>query len=102
LACCRWELGQRRITPRSNFVLRIIVEEDQRLVRTLNAHYADAAADGCLEADEQDALFDVLARHFTGLPWARSGGIDATTRFIAHLQDAMIATRWTVDLMAVA
>jgi hypothetical protein len=52
--------------PPSNFVLRIIVEEAPKLVRSLNAHYADAAADGGLEPDERDALFDAIGRHFTG------------------------------------
>jgi hypothetical protein len=55
LACGRGELEQRRMTPPSNFILRIIVEEDAKLVRNLNAHYADAAADGGLEPDERDA-----------------------------------------------
>jgi hypothetical protein len=94
LACCRWELEQRHMTPPSNFALRIIVEEDP--------HYADAAADGGLEADEKDALLDVIASHFSGRPWPRSGGMDATRRFMADLQDAMIATRWSVDLLVVA
>jgi hypothetical protein len=102
LACCRWELEQRHMTPPSNFVLRIIVEEDATLVRTLNAHYTDAAADGGLEAVERDALYDVLARHFTGKPWPRSGGMNATRRFMADLQNAMRATRWNADLLAVA
>ena len=102
LACCRWELERRHMTPPSNFALRIIVEEDPKLVRTLNAHYADAAADGGLEAVEMDALFDVLARHFTGQPWPRSGGMDSTRRFMADLQSAMIATRWKVDPLAMA
>jgi hypothetical protein len=34
------------MTPPSNFTLRIIVEEDPRLVRTLNANYANVAVDG--------------------------------------------------------
>lgn len=66
LACCRWELAQRHMTPPSNIALRIIVEEDPRLVRSLNACYADATADGGLDAAERDALLDVLGRHFTG------------------------------------
>jgi hypothetical protein len=56
------------MTPPSNFALRIIVEEDPKVVQTVNAHHADAAADGGLKALEKDALFDVLARHFTGRP----------------------------------
>jgi hypothetical protein len=87
------------MTPPSNFALRIIVEEDAKLVRTLNANYADAAADGGLEADEKDALFDILARHFTGRPWPRLGGMDATRQFIANLQNSMVATGWRVDLL---
>jgi hypothetical protein len=90
------------MTPPSNFALRIIVEEDSRLVRTLNAHYAEAAPDGGLEPGERDALFDVIGKHFTGRPWPRSGGMDATRRFLAELQQGMIATRWKVDLLAMA
>jgi hypothetical protein len=95
-------IERRHMTARSNFALRIIVEEDPKLVRTLNAHYADAAADGGLEAIEMDALFDVLARHFTGQPWPRSGGMDSTRRFMTDLQNAMIATRWGVDPLVMA
>jgi hypothetical protein len=90
------------MTPPSNFILRIIVEEDPRLVRTLNANYSGAAADGGLEPAERDALLDVLDRHYTGQPWPRAGGMDATRRFMADLQNAMIATRWKVDLLAMA
>ena len=88
--------------PPSNFILRIIVEEDAVLVRNLNARYAGAAADGGLESSERDALLDVLGRHYTGKPWPRSGGMDAARRFMADLQEAMVATRWKVDLLAVA
>jgi hypothetical protein len=88
--------------PPSNFALRIIVEEDPKLVRILNAHYAEAAPDGGLESVERDALFDVVGRHFTGRPWPRSGGMDATRRFMADLQSAMTATLWKVDLLAMA
>ena len=102
LACCRWELERRRMTPPSNFALRIIVEEDAKLVRELNVRYADAAADGGLEAVEREAVFDLLGKHFTGRTWPRSGGMDATRRFMADLQNAMIATRWKVDLLAMA
>jgi hypothetical protein len=90
------------MTPPSNFALRIIVEEDAGLVRHLNEYYADAAPDGGLDTVERDALLDVLGRHFTGRPWPRSGGMDATRRFMAALQDAMVAARWTVDVFAVA
>ena len=48
------------MAPPSNFALRFIVEENCKLVRTLNANYADAAPDGGLDASERDALFDVL------------------------------------------
>jgi hypothetical protein len=102
LACCRRELEQRLITPPSNFLLRIVVEEGQTLVRSLNGRYADAAADGGLEAGERDALLDVLARHFTGHPWPRSASMEATRRFVVELQTAMLAARWKVDLLAVA
>jgi hypothetical protein len=102
LACCRWELERRHMRPPSNFALRIIVEEDPKLVRTLNTRYANAAADGGLEAVEKDALLDVLARHFAGRPWPRSSDMASTRRFMAGLQNAMIATRWKVDPLAVA
>ena len=102
LACCRWELEQRHMIPPSNFILRIIVEEDPRLVRTLNAHYAGAAPDGGLETAEREALFDVIARHYTGQAWPRSGGMDVTRRFLADLQKAMTATLWKVDLLVMA
>lgn len=90
------------MTPPSNFVLRIIVEEDPGLVRLLNARYADAAEDGGLEPAEREALLDVIGRHFTGRPWPRSGGMDATKRFMADLQTAMVATNWRVDLLIMA
>lgn len=102
LACCRWELEQRHMMPPSNFILRIIVEEDPKLVRRLNAHYAGAAPDGGLDTIERDALLDVLGKHFTGRLWPRSGGMDATRRFMGDLQHAMVAAGWTVDLLAVA
>jgi hypothetical protein len=59
-------------------------------------------ADGGLEAVEKDALFDVLAKHFTGRPWPRSGGMDLTRRLMADLQNAMIATGWRVDPLVAA
>jgi len=90
------------MTPPSNFILRIVVEEDSKLVRTLNASYAGAAADGGLEPAERDALFDAIGRHFMGQPWPCSCGMDATRRFMADLQDAMVARRWTVDLLVMA
>jgi len=102
LTCCRWELERRRMIPPSNFALRIIIEEDPSLVRDLNARYAGAAPDGGLETVERDKLFDVIGKHFTGRPWPRSGGMDATRRFMADLQSGMIATRWKVDLLTMA
>lgn len=88
--------------PPSNFILRIIVEEEPAFVRALNAHYAEAAPDGGLEADERDTLFDVIARHYTGRNWPRSGGMDATRQFLTELQKAMTATLWKVDLLVMA
>jgi hypothetical protein len=102
LKCCRWELERRRMSPPSNFVLRIIVEEDSGLVRRLNARYADVADEGGLETTERDALLDVIGRHFTGRKWPRTGGMDATKRFMADLQSAMVATNWRVDLLIMA
>ena len=102
LACCRWELQRRHMTPPSKLALRIVVEEDPKLVRSLNAYYADAAPDGGLDAVERDALLNVLGRHFTGHPWPRSGGMDATRRFMVDLQRAMTRAGWTVDFFSVA
>jgi hypothetical protein len=102
LACCRWELEQRHMTPPSNIALRIVVEEDPKLVRSLNAYYADAAADGGLDAVERDALLDVLGKHFVRQPSPRSGGMDATRRFMVELQRAMTKAGWAVDFFAVA
>lgn len=102
LACCRWEHAQRHMSPPSNIALRIVVEEDPKLVRSLNAYYGDAAPDGGLDAIERDALLDVLGRHFIGQPWPRSGGIDATRRFMADLQRAMTRAGWKVGFFAVA
>jgi hypothetical protein len=89
------------MSPPSNFALRITVEENNKLVRTLNAEYADAAPDGGLDTIERDALFDVLGLHFTGSRWPRSGGMDATRRFMAALQRAMVTAGWKVDFFAV-
>jgi hypothetical protein len=100
LACCRWELERRHMTPPSNFALRFIVEEDCKLVRTLNAGYADAAPDGGLDAPEREALFDVLGLHFTGRQWPRSGGTKVARRYLADLQHGMITAGWKVDSFA--
>lgn len=102
LACCRRELEQRHITPPSDFLLRIVVEEDQKLVRSLNTRYADAAVEGGLEAVERDVLLDVLARHFIGQKWPRFVSMEATRHFVGELQTAMMAARWKADLLAVA
>ena len=101
LACCRWELERRHMTPPSNFALRFIVEENCKLVRTLNANYASAAPDGGLETSERDALFDVLGLHFTGRQWPRCGGTEVTRRYLAELQHAMIAAGWKVNSFAI-
>jgi hypothetical protein len=53
------------------------------------------------EPSERDALFDVLALHFTGHKWPRSGGTKATRRFVADPQHGMIAAGWKVDSFAV-
>jgi len=89
------------MTPPSNFALRFIVEEDCKLVRTLNAGYADATPDGGLDAAERDALFNVLGLHFTGRQWPRFGGIEVTRRYLADFQHEMIATGWKVNSFAV-
>jgi hypothetical protein len=88
--------------PPSKFALRIVVEDDPKLVRVLNANYADAEPDGGLDSGERNALLDVLGMHFTGQPWPRSGGMDATRRFLADLQHAMAATGWKVDTFSFA
>jgi hypothetical protein len=89
------------MTPPSNFALRVVVEEDDTLVGSLNDLYADATPDGGLDTVERDALLDVVGKHFTGRQWPRSGGMDATRRFMADLQRALIRAGWTVDLLAV-
>ena len=101
LACCRWELERRHMTPPSNLALRIIVEKDSKLVPSLNAIYGDADLNGGLEDAERDALLDVLGKHFTGRPWPRSGRMDATRHFMANLQHAMVGAGWKVDFFAV-
>jgi hypothetical protein len=102
LACCRFELTQRRMIPPSNFALRIVVEEEPKLVRSLNARDADAASDGGLEAADREALLDVVGTHLTGKSWPRSGDIGATRRYMADLQRAMTRATRSVDFFAVA
>jgi hypothetical protein len=77
--------------------LRIIVEEDPSAAQNLNAYCADAAAGVGLESYVHGAPLDALGRHFTDQPCPSSYGIDATKRFMADLQDAMISTKWKAD-----
>ncbi|HEY6434156.1 MAG TPA: hypothetical protein VIZ17_19450 [Acetobacteraceae bacterium] len=102
LACCRWELERRHLIPPSNDALRQIIEHDRPLVEDLNAYYGDATADGGLDKPERELLLDLLARHFTRHLWPRTGGIEATRRFMVELQRAMTKAGWKVDLFAVA
>ncbi len=102
LACCRWELERRHMTPPSNDELRQIIERDPRLVEELNLYYGDTMPDGGLDKLEGELLLDLVARHFTGRLWPRTGGMDATRRFMADLQRAMTKAGWKVDLFAVA
>jgi hypothetical protein len=90
------------MTPPSNFALRIVIEEDPKLVRSLNARYADAASDGGLDGADRDALLDVLGKHFTRRPWPRAGDMGAARRYMADLQRAMTRTRWSVDFFVIA
>jgi hypothetical protein len=102
LTCCRWELERRHMVPPSNEALRQIIERDADLVDALNEFYGDAAADGGLDKIERELLLDLLGRHFTGQLWPRTGGMDATRRFMATLQRAMRAAGWKMDAFAVA
>jgi hypothetical protein len=102
LACCRWELERRHLVPPSNDALRQIIESDSGLVEDLNAYYGDTSPDGGLDALERELLLDLVARHFTRHLWPRTGGMAATRRFMAELQQAMAKAGWKVDLFAVA
>jgi hypothetical protein len=102
LACCRWELENRRMVPPSNEALRLIIEADPALVNDLNRFYGDATPDGGLDKVEREILLDLLGKHFTGRSWPRSGGMDATRRFMATLQRAMAVAGWKLDAFAVA
>src|SRR5271157_6059200 len=102
LACCRWELERRHMSPPSNDELRQIIERDPRLVEELNLYYGDTMPDGGLDKLEGELLLDLVARPFTGRLWPRTGGMDATRRFMADLQRAMTKAGWKVDLFAVA
>jgi len=79
-----------------------IIERDPRLVEELNLYYGDTMPDGGLDKLEGELLLDLVARHFTGRLWPRTGGMDATRRFMADLQRAMTKAGWKVDLFAVA
>ena len=90
------------MAPPSNDALRLVIETAPNLVATLNEFYGDAAPDGGLDKIEREQLFDLLADHFTGKTWPRTGGMDTTRRFMAALQRAMSAAGWKVDSFAVA
>ena len=102
LTCCRWELEHRHMVPPSNDALRQIIERDQDLVDSLNEFYGEAAPDGGLDKVERELLLDLLGRHFTGQLWPRTGGMEATRRFMATLQRAMRAAGWKMDAFALA
>jgi hypothetical protein len=102
LACCRWELERRHLIPPSNDALRQIIESDPALVEDLNAYYGDTSPDGGLDELERELLLDLVARHFTRRLWPRTGGMQATRRFMAELQRAMAKAGWKVDQFAVA
>jgi hypothetical protein len=102
LACCRWELERRHLVPPSNDALRQIIETDPALVEDLNGYYGETTPDGGLDKLERELMLDLLARHFTRRLWPRTGGMEATRRFMAELQGAMTKAGWKVDLFAVA
>jgi hypothetical protein len=78
-----------------------VVEEDAKLVRSLNARYGDAAPDGGLETADWEALREILGKHFTGRPWPRPGDMDAARRFMADLQRTMTRAKWSVEFFAI-
>jgi len=90
------------MVPPSNEALRLIIELDSELVTDLNQFYGDATADGGLDKIERDRLLDLLGHHFVGRSWPRTGGMDATRRFLASLQRAMVAAGWKLDAFALA
>ena len=90
------------MVPPSNDALRQVIERDADLVETLNEFYGDATPDGGLDKVERELLLDLLGRHFTGQLWPRTGGMDATRRFVATLQRAMVAAGWKMDAFAVS
>jgi hypothetical protein len=63
-----------------------------------HSHCADETVNGGLKPDQRDALLDALGRHFTDQPCPRSYGMDAAKWFMADLQNAMISTKWKVEL----
>jgi hypothetical protein len=101
LACCRFALERRRMIPPPNFALRIIVEEEPKLVRKLNADYADAAPDGGLISPPEMpcAMFSASTSPDSG---PRSGGMEAIRPFMAAPQRATAGARRSVDFFAVA
>jgi hypothetical protein len=102
LACCRWELEHRQMVPPSNDALRQVIERDSDLVETLNEFYGDATPDGGLDKVERELLLDLLGRHYTGQLWPRTGGMEATRKFMSGLRRAMIAAGWKMDGFALA
>ena len=88
--------------PPSNDALRLVIETDADLVEELNHFYGDTTPDGGLDSVERELLFDLFGRHFTGRLWPRTGGMEATRRFMAEMQRAMTAAGWKVDSFAVA
>ncbi len=90
------------MVPPSNEALRLIIETDPGLVADLNRFYGDATPDGGLDKAEREKLLDLLGRHFTGRPWPRTGGMEATRRFMAVLQRSMASAGWKLDAFAVA
>ena len=90
------------MAPPSNDALRQIIERDTDLVDTLNEYYGDATPDGGLDTMERELLLDLLGRHFTGHLWPRTGGMDATRRFMTSLQRAMVASGWKISGFALA
>jgi hypothetical protein len=90
------------MVPPSNEALRQIIEQDADLVDVLNEFYGDATPDGGLDKVERELVLDLLGRHFTGQLWPRTGGVDATRRFMAALQRGMRAAGWKMDAFALA
>jgi hypothetical protein len=90
------------MVPPSNDALRQIIERDSDLVDALNEYYGDATPDGGLDKVERELLLDLLGRHYTGQLWPRTGGMEATRRFMASLRRAMLAAGWKMDGFALA